>query len=177
VLGTWSSRWNGAGARLHCDDRGSRARSQARLAKPTTLRCRTSRRATERATERVAAGQHRPGAPLAFDQQTAPRRPSATRPWIGRPPRAALPPIAGLSTKAYLRKWLVWMERQGPAGLAPLAAAVGRQRGRRRRPSFARPSEHQTDEGDLIATTICSTPIGARRPIRDKARPRSKSSS
>ena len=78
-----------------------------------------------------------------------------------------LAPIAGID-KAYLRKWLVWMERQGPAGLAPLAAlsAVNVQAPTAElRPA----SEHQTDEGDLMPYDLLDAI--ERAAIRDKRGP------
>lgn len=78
-----------------------------------------------------------------------------------------LAPIAGID-KAYLRKWLVWMERQGPAGLAPIPAlsAVNVQAPTAElRPS----SENQTDEGDLMPYDLLDAI--ERAAIRDKRGP------
>jgi NAD+ synthase (glutamine-hydrolysing) len=78
-----------------------------------------------------------------------------------------LAPIAGID-KAYLRKWLVWMEREGPAGLAPIAAlsAVNVQAPTAElRPA----SENQTDEGDLMPYDLLDAI--ERAAIRDKRGP------
>jgi NAD+ synthase (glutamine-hydrolysing) len=78
-----------------------------------------------------------------------------------------LAPIAGID-KAYLRKWLVWLERQGPAGLAPIPAlsAVNVQAPTAElRPS----SENQTDEGDLMPYDLLDAI--ERAAIRDKRGP------
>ena len=78
-----------------------------------------------------------------------------------------LAPIAGID-KAYLRRWLVWMERVGPAGLAPIAAlaAVNVQAPTAElRPS----SENQTDEGDLMPYDLLDAI--ERAAIRDKRGP------
>jgi len=76
-------------------------------------------------------------------------------------------PIAGID-KAYLRRWLVWLEMIGPEGLGPIQAlrAVNVQ------PPTAElrpPSEHQTDEADLMPYEL----LGAveRAAIRDKRTP------
>jgi NAD+ synthase (glutamine-hydrolysing) len=78
-----------------------------------------------------------------------------------------LAPIAGID-KAYLRKWLVWLEREGPAGLAPIAAlsAVNVQAPTAElRPA----SENQTDEGDLMPYDLLDAI--ERAAIRDKRGP------
>jgi NAD+ synthase (glutamine-hydrolysing) len=78
-----------------------------------------------------------------------------------------LAPIAGID-KAYLRRWLVWMEREGPAGLAPIAAlsAVNVQAPTAElRPA----SENQTDEGDLMPYDLLDAI--ERAAIRDKRGP------
>jgi NAD+ synthase (glutamine-hydrolysing) len=59
-----------------------------------------------------------------------------------------LSPIAGID-KAFLRKWLAWMETHGPEGGAPvpaLAAVNALAPTAELRP----PGAHQTDEGDLM---------------------------
>lgn len=59
-----------------------------------------------------------------------------------------LSPIAGID-KAFLRRWLVWMEQAGPDGLDPLPVLelINRQAPTAElRPA----SSHQTDEGDLM---------------------------
>lgn len=76
-------------------------------------------------------------------------------------------PIAGID-KAFLRKWLVWLERIGPEGLAPMPAlaTVNAQ------PPTAelRPSgSGQTDEGDLMPYDVLDAI--ERCAIRDKQLP------
>ena len=59
-----------------------------------------------------------------------------------------LSPIAGID-KAFLRRWLRWMEREGPMGLEPIAElrAVNQQA----QPAAIRPQQaDQTDEGDMM---------------------------
>lgn len=78
-----------------------------------------------------------------------------------------LAPIAGID-KAYLRKWLVWLEQQGPSGLAPIAAlsAVNAQAPT----AELRPAaENQTDEGDLMPYELLDAI--ERAAIRDKRGP------
>ncbi len=78
-----------------------------------------------------------------------------------------LAPIAGID-KAYLRRWLVWLEREGPAGLQPIPAlaAVNVQAPTAElRPS----SEHQTDESDLMPYDLLDAI--ERAAIRDKRSP------
>jgi NAD+ synthase (glutamine-hydrolysing) len=78
-----------------------------------------------------------------------------------------LAPIAGVD-KAYLRRWLVWMEQRGPAGLAPIAAlaAVNQQAPTAElRPAAA----NQTDEGDLMPYDLLDAI--ERAAIRDKRGP------
>lgn len=78
-----------------------------------------------------------------------------------------LAPIAGID-KAYLRKWLVWLQERGPAGLAPIPAlrAVNQQAPTAElRPA----SEHQTDEGDLMPYDLLDAI--ERAAIRDKRGP------
>ena len=76
-------------------------------------------------------------------------------------------PIAGID-KAFLRRWLVWLEQRGPAGLHPIAAlaAVNCQ------PPTAelRPlSRGQTDEDDLMPYEVLDEI--ERAAIRDKYTP------
>jgi NAD+ synthase (glutamine-hydrolysing) len=78
-----------------------------------------------------------------------------------------LAPIAGID-KAYLRRWLVWLEREGPAGLAaiPALAAVNVQAPT----AELRPAaENQTDEGDLMPYDLLDAI--ERAAIRDKRGP------
>lgn len=76
-------------------------------------------------------------------------------------------PIAGID-KAYLRRWLVWLENAGPEKLGPIPAlrAVNVQ------PPTAElrpPSEHQTDEADLMPYELLDAV--ERAAIRDKRTP------
>ena len=78
-----------------------------------------------------------------------------------------LSPIAGID-KAFLRKWLVWMEKTGPAGLdsIPQLSAVNVQQPTAElRPA----SENQTDEADLMPYDILDKI--ERWAIRDKLMP------
>jgi NAD+ synthase (glutamine-hydrolysing) len=78
-----------------------------------------------------------------------------------------LAPIAGID-KAYLRKWLVWLEREGPSGLGPIPAlsAVNAQAPT----AELRPAaENQTDEGDLMPYDLLDAI--ERAAIRDKRGP------
>jgi len=76
-------------------------------------------------------------------------------------------PIAGID-KAYLRRWLVWVERQGPAGLGPipaLAAVNAQAPTAELRPAAA----GQTDEADLMPYDVLDAI--ERFAIRDKQTP------
>jgi NAD+ synthase (glutamine-hydrolysing) len=76
-------------------------------------------------------------------------------------------PIAGID-KAYLRRWLVWLERIGPEGLGPipaLAAVNAQQPTAELRPS----GSGQTDEGDLMPYDVLDAI--ERCAIRDKQMP------
>ncbi len=76
-------------------------------------------------------------------------------------------PIAGID-KAYLRRWLVWLEREGPEGVGPvpaLAAVNAQQPTAELRP----PAEGQTDEADLMPYDILDTV--ERFAIRDRQTP------
>jgi NAD+ synthase (glutamine-hydrolysing) len=78
-----------------------------------------------------------------------------------------LAPIAGID-KAYLRKWLVWLERCGPAGLGPLpalAAVTAQAPTAELRPA----AQNQTDEGDLMPYELLDAI--ERAAIRDKRGP------
>jgi NAD+ synthase (glutamine-hydrolysing) len=78
-----------------------------------------------------------------------------------------LSPIAGVD-KAYLRRWLAWLEQRGPAGSGPIAAleAVNRLA-----PSAElRPPERgQTDEEDLMPYDLLD--VVERAAIRDRLSP------
>jgi len=78
-----------------------------------------------------------------------------------------LSPIAGID-KAFLRKWLVWMEVQGPDGIGPVPALNSvnvQQPTAELRP----PENNQTDEGDLMPYEILDAI--ERLAVRDKMMP------
>ncbi len=78
-----------------------------------------------------------------------------------------LSPIAGID-KAFLRRWLCWMEKVGPHGLAPLPAlaAVNRQQPTA---ELRPPDSGQTDEQDLMPYDLLDAI--ERAAIRDKQTP------
>lgn len=79
-----------------------------------------------------------------------------------------LSPLAGID-KAYLRKWLVWLEKTGPIGLGPIPALAKVNE----IPPTAelRPIEmHQTDEADLMPYDVLD--VVERAAIRDKKSPK-----
>jgi len=78
-----------------------------------------------------------------------------------------LSPIAGID-KAYLRRWLVWLEKTGPLGVGPIPAlsAVNIQAPTA---ELRPPSEHQTDEADLMPYDLLDAI--ERAAIRDKRGP------
>jgi len=76
-------------------------------------------------------------------------------------------PIAGID-KAYLRRWLAWLERQGPEGIGPvpaLAAVNVQAPTAELRP----PASGQTDEADLMPYDVLDAV--ERFAIRDKQTP------
>ncbi|MEM7456294.1 MAG: NAD(+) synthase [Planctomycetota bacterium] len=76
-------------------------------------------------------------------------------------------PIAGID-KAYLRRWLVWMEKEGPDGLGAISGLKSinaQQPTAELRP----PDQEQTDEGDLMPYEILD--FIERKAIRDKLMP------
>lgn len=78
-----------------------------------------------------------------------------------------LSPLAGID-KAFLRRWLVWMETVGPCGMEPipqLRSVNQQQPTAELRP----PGERQTDEGDLMPYEILDHI--ERLAIRDKMMP------
>lgn len=78
-----------------------------------------------------------------------------------------LSPVAGID-KAFLRKWLVWMEKQGPDGIGPIPELVSvnqQQPTAELRP----PEDKQTDEDDLMPYEILDSI--ERLAIRDKLAP------
>jgi NAD+ synthase (glutamine-hydrolysing) len=79
-----------------------------------------------------------------------------------------LSPLAGID-KAYLRRWLVWLEKIGPAGLGPVPSMAKVNK----IPPTAelRPAAmHQTDEADLMPYDVLD--LIERAAIRDKKSPR-----
>jgi len=78
-----------------------------------------------------------------------------------------LSPIAGID-KAYLRKWLEWLETEGPQGLHPIPAlrAVNAQQPTA---ELRPPSQSQTDEKDLMPYEVLD--VIERAAIRDKLTP------
>ena len=78
-----------------------------------------------------------------------------------------LSPIAGID-KAFLRRWLRWLERTGPTGLGPIAAL--RSVNEQQPTAELRPlSAGQTDEDDLMPYEVLDTI--ERAAIRDKLMP------
>lgn len=78
-----------------------------------------------------------------------------------------LSPVAGID-KAYLRRWLVWLERTGPAGIGPMPAlaAINVQAPT----AELRPADRkQTDEDDLMPYDVLDA--CERAAIRDKRSP------
>ena len=78
-----------------------------------------------------------------------------------------LSPIAGID-KAFLRRWLVWLETTGPEGLAPipaLAAVTAQAPTAELRP----PAAGQTDEGDLMPYELLDAIEGSA--VRDRRTP------
>ncbi len=78
-----------------------------------------------------------------------------------------LSPIAGID-KAFLRQWLVWLEKQGPTGVHPipaLAAVNDQEPTAELRP----PTSKQTDEADLMPYPLLDAI--ERAAIRDKQTP------
>nr|MBC8872408.1 NAD(+) synthase [Planctomycetota bacterium] len=78
-----------------------------------------------------------------------------------------LSPIAGID-KAYLRRWLQWMEQQGPEGIGPLSAL---SKVNQQQPTAElRPQDAgQTDENDLMPYVVLDEI--ERAAIRDKLTP------
>ncbi len=78
-----------------------------------------------------------------------------------------LSPIAGID-KAFLRRWLVWLEKEGPQGFGPIPALVAvnvQQPTAELRPSH----RGQTDEDDLMPYEVLD--VAERAAIRDKLSP------
>ncbi|MFQ5737436.1 MAG: NAD(+) synthase [Acidobacteriota bacterium] len=78
-----------------------------------------------------------------------------------------LSPIAGID-KAFLRRWLDWLRKEGPHGLAPLSAL---ETVLRQTPTaeLRPPQLHQTDEADLMPYDLLDAI--ERAAIRDKGTP------
>ena len=78
-----------------------------------------------------------------------------------------LSPVAGID-KAFLRKWLVWMEKSGPDGIGPIPELVSVNK--QQPTAELRPPENkQTDEDDLMPYEILDSI--ERLAIRDKLVP------
>jgi NAD+ synthase (glutamine-hydrolysing) len=78
-----------------------------------------------------------------------------------------LAPLAGID-KAFLRRWLVWIEQEGPGGLGPVpevACVNALQPTAELRP----PGEGQTDEKDLMPYDVLD--VAERLAVRDKLMP------
>jgi len=78
-----------------------------------------------------------------------------------------LAPIAGID-KAYLRRWLVWLEHAGPEGIGPFPS-LGAVNVQSPTAELRPPSEHQTDEADLMPYDVLDA--AERCAIRDKQTP------
>jgi NAD+ synthase (glutamine-hydrolysing) len=78
-----------------------------------------------------------------------------------------LAPLAGID-KAYLRRWLVWLERGGAAELGPLPALAA-VNGQRSTPELRPPAEGQLSEEDLMPFPVLDRI--ERLAIRDKLTP------
>jgi NAD+ synthase (glutamine-hydrolysing) len=78
-----------------------------------------------------------------------------------------LAPIAGID-KAYLRRWLEWLEHSGPEGIGsfPALHAVNVQSPTA---ELRPPADHQTDEADLMPYDVLDA--AERSAIRDKQTP------
>jgi NAD+ synthase (glutamine-hydrolysing) len=78
-----------------------------------------------------------------------------------------LSPIAGID-KAFLLKWLQWMESIGPSGIGPFPAlrAINIQQPTA---ELRPPTSHQTDEGDLMPYDVLDAI--ERLAVRDKRTP------
>ena len=78
-----------------------------------------------------------------------------------------LAPIAGID-KAYLRRWLVWLEQAGPEGIGPFPS-LGAVNVQAPTAELRPPFEHQTDEADLMPYDVLDA--AERCAIRDKQTP------
>lgn len=80
----------------------------------------------------------------------------------------SISPIAGID-KAFIRRWLVWLEQRGPEGLGPIPAlrAVNEQAPTA---ELRPPSANQTDEVDLMPYDVLD--VIERAAIRDKRGPK-----
>jgi NAD+ synthase (glutamine-hydrolysing) len=78
-----------------------------------------------------------------------------------------LAPVAGID-KAFLRRWLAWLEKEGPHGSGPVPAlhAVNEQAPTA---ELRPPAAHQTDEDDLMPYEVLD--VIERAAIRDKLSP------
>lgn len=78
-----------------------------------------------------------------------------------------LAPIAGID-KAFLRKWLRWLETRGPECVGPMPA-LAQVNGQQPTAELRPPSSHQTDEDDLMPYEVLD--VIERAAIRDKLMP------
>ncbi len=78
-----------------------------------------------------------------------------------------LAPIAGID-KAFLRSWLVWLEKAGPTGVGPVPA-LGRVNVQLPTAELRPPKAGQTDESDLMPYVVLDAI--ERAAIRDKLMP------
>jgi NAD+ synthase (glutamine-hydrolysing) len=78
-----------------------------------------------------------------------------------------LSPIARID-KAFLRRWLVWMERHGPEGIGPLPA-LAKVNEQQPTAELRPPAARQTDEEDLMPYDVLDEI--ERAAIRDKLTP------
>jgi NAD+ synthase (glutamine-hydrolysing) len=76
-------------------------------------------------------------------------------------------PVAGID-KAYLRKWLVWLERSGPEGIGPVPA-LEKVNVQPPTAELRPPVAGQTDEADLMPYDVLD--VAERCAIRDKQTP------
>jgi len=78
-----------------------------------------------------------------------------------------LAPLGGID-KAYLRRWLHWLQTVGPAGLGPIPA-LEKVTSQAPTAELRPPEAAQTDEGDLMPYEVLD--VIERAAIRDKQHP------
>lgn len=79
----------------------------------------------------------------------------------------SISPIAGID-KAFIRRWLLWLEREGPWGLGAVSA-LGAVNGQSPTAELRPPAAGQTDEGDLMPYDVLDAI--ERAAVRDKQAP------